>query len=90
MTTESDQREKVEAALAEARQGNFAPMFELSDADHEYILAHGDHDRAKWYANASALWAGRKSGSTGLPALRLPRLRSAADRHVNLQFGQVH
>jgi hypothetical protein len=36
---------KVDDALAEARQG-FAPMLELTDADHEYILAHGNHDGA--------------------------------------------
>jgi hypothetical protein len=39
-------RKKVDKALAEARTGNFTPMFGLSDADHEYILANGDHDRA--------------------------------------------
>jgi hypothetical protein len=39
-------RERVDAALASARQGNFVPMFGLSDADHEYILANGLHGRA--------------------------------------------
>jgi hypothetical protein len=37
---------RAEHAKAEARQGNFAPLFELSDKEYEYILANGDHDRA--------------------------------------------
>jgi hypothetical protein len=43
---EDEIRETAEKALAETRRGNFAPMFELSDEEHEYVLANGDHDRA--------------------------------------------
>jgi hypothetical protein len=46
--TPDEIRDRAEHAKAAARQGNFTPLFQLSDADYEYILANGLHDRATY------------------------------------------
>jgi hypothetical protein len=44
--TPDQMRDRAERAKAEARRGNLAPLLELSDDEHEHILANGLHDRA--------------------------------------------